>query len=299
MAKSFAERGRKLSVEGAALIGSGYFSKVYQIDEETIVKVLNVKDMEMADREIMLAKWAFANDIPTAISYDIVEVDGYPGLVYESLGRDNLRNAFRDHPEDFDDHVTKYVNLLKSVHSVCVNDISLPKAIDKYYSELETIADYLSKEDFDRIKGLLDTVPETNTLVHRDCHVKNIKRVNGELMLIDLDTLSIGDPIFDFAALYCTYHLFNVIEKRPEFDPFLDLTTPYSLDIYKAVMKEYFTGISEEDRALNQIKIDVMACIHMAWWVKTENRYEDDVKNLIVNMLREKAYLVDNLVIKY
>ena len=32
---------------------------------------------------------------------------------------------------------------------------------------------------------------------------------NGEVMLIDMDTLSVGDPVFDFAGLITAYELYS------------------------------------------------------------------------------------------
>ena len=68
---------RKISIENAELIGEGFFSKVYRLDLETIVKVY-IKDTSLEDieRELSFAKQAIIKGIPTAISYDVVDVDG-------------------------------------------------------------------------------------------------------------------------------------------------------------------------------------------------------------------------------
>ena len=39
--------------------------------------------------------------------------------------------------------------------------------------------------------------------------MKNVMRVEGESMLIDMDTLTAGDPIFDLQGIYMTYREFG------------------------------------------------------------------------------------------
>ena len=67
---------RRIYLSGAEVIGDGYFSTVYRIDKDTIIKVFNhTSDIEQIERELKLAKLAFVLGIPTAISFDIVKVD--------------------------------------------------------------------------------------------------------------------------------------------------------------------------------------------------------------------------------
>ena len=194
-------KGRKLSIENATLIGQGYNADVYLFDDENVVKVLKHSSFEDADREIQLSKWALKQGIPTAISYDVIDVDGRPGLVYESLGRGNLRNILRDTPERFDEVLSRYNELLHTVNSIVVEPGQLPDAIDAYSAYLEKAKCAMTGEEYERMKTLLGTVPKCYNLVHGDFHVKNVKVMRNELLLIDLDTLKRGDAIFELAAL--------------------------------------------------------------------------------------------------
>ena len=49
---------------------------------------------------------------------------------------------------------------------------------------------------------MIGAVPESMNAVHGDCHLKNIMRVNGEPMLIDMDTLSVGNAVFELASIF-------------------------------------------------------------------------------------------------
>ena len=69
---------KKVYLSGAEVVGDGYYSTVYRVDKDTIIKVFNrVSDQGQIERELKLAKEAFILGIPTAISFDIVRVDEY------------------------------------------------------------------------------------------------------------------------------------------------------------------------------------------------------------------------------
>ena len=72
---------RRVYISGAEVIGSGYYSTVYRVNKDTIIKVFNtIDDEEQIERELKLAKEAFVLGVPTAISFDIVRVDNKLGF---------------------------------------------------------------------------------------------------------------------------------------------------------------------------------------------------------------------------
>lgn len=291
-------RGRKLSLEGAAQIGDGFFSTVYLIGEDTVVKVLKNGSFEDAAREILLSKWAFRKGIPTAISFDVADVDGHPGLVYESLGRGNIRNELRDRPENFDSILDRYAELLKTVNSVDVDEGQLPSALSEYREKLSELRPYFTVEEYSKLRELIDTIPDAHTLVHRDCQVKNVKVVGKELYLIDLDTLSVGDPIFELMALYSCYVLFPMV-KNVDFDPFFELSTEMLNRVYHALTERYFAGLEKEALSENEDRIALLAYIHMLSFVKNN---PDGFKNaipLLKSKLNELMPKLSDLKLQY
>ena len=51
-------------------------------------------------------------------------------------------------------------------------------------------------------------------LIHGDLHLKNVMQCGDEPLLIDMDTLSTGNPVFDLANLYVAYQAFNRDDPR-------------------------------------------------------------------------------------
>ena len=78
---------REISLEGSRLIGKGFFGQVFQLDEDTVVKLYSdgKESLPLMERERSLARKAFIKGIPTAIPYDIVRVGDQYGTVFELL----------------------------------------------------------------------------------------------------------------------------------------------------------------------------------------------------------------------
>ena len=286
--------GRKLSLEQVKLVGEGYASWVYELENGDVVKVLKHNGREDAEREIRLAKWAFLKGIPTAISYDVVDVDGHPGLVYESLGRDNLRNAFRDHPERFDDILSDYLTLLRTVNGVCDEEGRLPNAIDLYRTLLQDVAGLLTPDETAKASALLSTVPETNHIIHGDCQIKNVRIVDGKLFLIDLDTLSRGDPIFELAALFICYRGYPTLSDE-EFDSFFEISKKTTSRILDGLLDGYYPNISEAAKQENARKVAFLGWLSMLARVKADMPEDEKALEMMLGRFRDALNGVNDL----
>ena len=107
-----------IDVKGAEVIGEGFFSTVYRLDKDTIVKVFKrTSDEHQIERELKLAKQAFVAGVPTAISFDIVKVGDKLGVRFEMLDCMSLKNAFVKYPERYNDLLDRYVKLLKKINT--------------------------------------------------------------------------------------------------------------------------------------------------------------------------------------
>ena len=76
----------------------------------------------------------------------------------------------------------------------------------------------MPKDRFEKLISLISAVPEDIHLMHGDYHVKNVMLQNGESLLIDMDTLCSGNPIFELASMYNAYVGFGLVEPLPGVD---------------------------------------------------------------------------------
>ncbi len=207
---------RVLSVEGCEVIGQGANGKVYRIDPDTIVKVyLNPDALPEIHRERELARLAFVAGVPTAIPYDVVRVEGGGyGSVFELLNAVSYAKLLIGGEKTTDEVAEMSVRLLKLIHSKEVRSEILPdmKAVALNWAAF--LKDYLPAEQSDKLISLIGAVPEDAHLMHGDYHVKNVMLQNGESLLIDMDTLCHGHPVFELASMYNAYVGFGLVNPE-------------------------------------------------------------------------------------
>ena len=231
---------RRLSVDGCEVIGQGANGQVYRLDPDTIIKVyLNPDSLPDIRRERELARKAFVLGIPTAIPYDVVKVgEGY-GSVFELLNARSLAKLIIAEPEKLDEYVHVYVDLLKKIHATQVQPGDMPdmKAVALDWADF--LKDHLPPEQFEKLRGLIEAVPEDHHMLHGDYHIKNVMVQNGEVLLIDMDTLCMGHPVFEFASVFLAYQGFGELDHTVT-DKFLGVDYDTCAAIWDKTLRPYF-----------------------------------------------------------
>ena len=290
------KRFRELSVDGCEIIGKGFYGTVYRIDPETIVKVYHTPDsLPMIRNEQNLAKRAFIKGVPTAISYDIVKVGDCYGSVFELLNADTFNDILIRQPERFDEMLRIYIDFIKTVHSAEMDADTLPMARDIFIGYLDVIKNYLTAEQYECLKKLLSALPDDIHIVHGDFQMKNVMLVDNEPMLIDMDTLSTGQPIFDLQALYVTYVLFGEDDPNNLRD-FLGLPNDWGSRIWQSIIRYYFDTDDAEKLAEISDKIRLAASVRFLYLLAAT-----DLKNgeLGAKRISRAQQYISELISKY
>lgn len=199
---------REIDITGKEIIGRGGNGTVYRLDRDTIVKVFNPnKTLENISKSRETAQKVFLNDIPCAISYDVVKAGDRYGVVYEMIDAKTLGSTIHDDPGTADELTDKAANLLRKLHNTTFPHGSFPPATDFVKSWVDVARDFLTDEEQARIKGAVDRLPAPDTFLHCDFHTNNIMVQNGELILIDIDDAALGDPAIDFAGMFTIFEM--------------------------------------------------------------------------------------------
>ena len=246
---------RKFSVDGCAVIGKGAKGTVYRYNDDTVIKVYKNPD-SLPDilNERELARKAFVLGIPTAISYDVVKVGDSFGSVFELLDAKSYSELIAQNPDKLDEYVKDYAELLKLIHSTPVKADDMPDIKITINKWLEADKAYLSAENYGKLKKLVDETPDTLNMLHCDYHTNNIMMQNGETLLIDMDTLSHGHPVFEFANVYITYIGFGEVDKTV-----VEKFTGMPYETAKLVWKKFlpiYLGTDDETR-INDVETKV------------------------------------------
>ena len=210
---------KRMSVEGCEFIAKGANGAVYRYDDETILKTYFAKDaLPEIKQERENARRAFVLGINTAIPYGIVRVgDGY-GTVTELLNATSVTKLIRANPEDMTQAAKYYIDMLKNIHSTEVEDGEVPDMKETALAWADFVAPHLPEVQAKKLRTLIEAVPKKNTLMHGDYHTNNIMVQNGEPLLIDMDTLCMGHPVFELGSMFNAFIGYSELDHQVTMD---------------------------------------------------------------------------------
>lgn len=205
---------RRVSIEGCEVIGQGANGTVYRIDSDNVVKVYNNPDaLAEIQHEREVARTALVLGIPTAISYDVVRVGKSYGSVFELLNARSFAKILATEPERIDWCVKEYIDLLKKIHGTVVPKGQLPDIREQVISWAEFMQDYLPEEPAKKLLRMIQDVPPDDHMIHGDYHTKNVELTGDEVLLIDMDTLAVGHPVFEWGSMFNAFLGFSEYDK--------------------------------------------------------------------------------------
>lgn len=280
---------RKFTVEGLEIIGKGAKGTVYRYNDDTIIKVYNDSNaLEAIQNERECAKKAFVLGLPTAISYDVVKVGDKLGSVFELLESKSLSDLIKNDEAHLEKYAKIFAGILKEIHSNVINDNSLPDGKSKIDNWVTGSIDYLDPESYKKLVKLYEGLEKKNNLLHMDFHTNNILIQKGEPLIIDMDTLSVGNPLFELANIYVPYDGFTYISD--EFiEKFLGFSAKTAKKFYIEVLKDYF-GKDDIEQENNKIKLlGLLRVIHHV--SKRPGKYPNE-KEIIKNCVSEVTELI-------
>ena len=204
-----------MSVEGCEFIAKGANGAVYRYDDETILKTYFAKDaLPEIKQERENARRAFVLGINTAIPYGIVRVgEGY-GTVTELLNAVSVTKLIRQSPDDLTQAAKYYIDMLKNIHATEVEDGLVPDMKETALAWADFVAPHIPEAQGKKLRALIEAVPKKNTLMHGDYHTNNIMVQDGEPLLIDMDTLCMGHPVFELGSMFNAFIGYSELDHQ-------------------------------------------------------------------------------------
>jgi thiamine kinase-like enzyme len=135
-------------------------------------------------------------------------------------------------------------------------------------------------------------------MMHGDYHIKNIMMQNGEVLLIDMDTLCVGHPIFELASMYLGFVGFGECDPK-KVENFLGIPYDTAVDFWKKSLKLYLE--SEDDNYVKSVEEKCMIIAYTRLMRRTIRRGGFDssdglqIINLCKKRLAELLPKIDSL----
>lgn len=240
-----------IDVTDKKIIGKGANGVIYRIDNDTIVKVYNEADtLDHIKAEHDMSRTAFILGIPTAIPFGIVKVGERYGSIFELINARTFAELLQQDPTQIEFVAQQTVELAKTLHETEA-PVGIPLHSDVARQWLDEARSSFDEGHFAKLSSLIKTIPETGTMLHGDLHIKNIMQYEDEALLIDMDTLSAGHPIYELACIYNAYEGFGICDPNV-FKNFLSVDESVVKPLLHRIL-ELYLETDDEDR-INEVK---------------------------------------------
>lgn len=192
-------------LERAALIGTGLTSDVYAWGEGRVLKLCH-RDMPAGrvEAEFQITRAVHAAGLPVPAAFDLVEVEGRRGIVFERVDGPSMFEYVQSRPWALFAAARQRAELHAQVHG-CAAPLDLPRQSQWIENRIE-MSECLSEADKQLVRRSLAELPDGEVLCHGDFHPGSILLTRRGPVIIDWITGSRGHPLGDVA---CTSYLFE------------------------------------------------------------------------------------------
>ena len=281
----------RISLDGCEFIAKGANGAVYRYDDETIVKQYFNRDALpeiMQEREN--SRRAFVLGVNTAIPYGIVRIgDGY-GSLTELLNATSVTKLIRANKEDLTQSVAYFVDTLKEIHSTEVEEGALPDFKKWVLEWADFLSAYLDDANAQKMRTLIEGIPDSNYMIHGDYHSNNVMVQNGEPILIDMDTLAVGHPVLELGSTFNAYVGFSELDKTV-IESFLGIDVETAHEFWNLSLARYLS--TDDKNAIEAVENKAKVIGYMRLLRRCLRRDDDEAT---VNHYRTKLIEVLNKV---
>ncbi len=247
---------RFISENGLEELGKGAEGTAYALDENKILKVYKTKDFGQIEgwfRNICVVDNC---GIRCAKAFELVKTENGFGIVFERLSGKNLGWTIHENPEKIDSYAVKMGKFLKTINTTIDNTGTFECVTDRMMTCLMTLEKrgLIDDKRQQEVRTFFESIERRNTLIHSDYHEGNILvDSNDELVLIDLDRVGVGHPIYDLIGNYLNHEA--MLLKNPDFALKSWGLDSESIKHIKRIMLETYYGTSDKNLLTNYTEI--------------------------------------------
>lgn len=184
-------------MEKGELLGKGMTAEVYKWGQDKVLKLYSDNyNEEWIKREAVIGQKIHEAGVPSPAVFDIVEVDGRKGIIFQRIFGKTIVGALEREPWQFCSFVQQMARFQYKIHKYSADGI--PSQKERFANTIKRSSEILG----DKVKKILnyvDRLPEGNSICHGDFYLSNIIVSDNRLVAIDWSNSYRGDPLGDVA----------------------------------------------------------------------------------------------------
>ena len=275
-------------------IAAGRTAEIYAWGEGRILKLLRPGfPPGLIQQEEAITAAIHRAGIAAPKIYEVVEVSGRPGIVYERIDGPSLLGEMGRSPLRLREHAALLARLHASIHAHTYSPApeDAPKQ-KKILAQQIRSAEVLPAAVRDAVLSLLNSLPGGDTLCHNDFHFLNVLMGPVGAVIIDWESASLGSPCADVARTTLTMALARPAEGFPNLwvkkvsEWYLRAFTSAYLASYRSFTHNPLADLRAWQAVQAAAKVQWEAPANRQRWmaviyrgVKNTNRCEADVKD--------------------
>ena len=273
--------------------GRGASGTVYKINNDTGIKVYKEgTKIEYVNQERELARQAFISGVPTIIPNRAAKVGDQYAMLFELVNSSSLGEMLTNNPDRFDELMDDYVAMMKNLHSIEDKKEYFPYLQDLWLKSEHMIREGLKSEDAELVVDIYKNSKRSRNLLHGDIHPGNVLFSGGELVLVDMASMSTGPELFDIITVYRLSMYAKDVGLLQPAERSMNMTSDLFKKFWEAFARRYFdvtdqATIDEITRQMYGITaLDFMFAINTIPPENARNFYKkvgDKVMNDIIN----------------
>jgi uncharacterized protein (TIGR02172 family) len=206
--------------------------------------------------------------------YELIEVDGRPGIVYEWIDGPSLTATMERNPFRLREHAATLARLHASIHKYVYSQDTHGEIRQKtILAQQVQAAEVLPAATREAVLGLLDGLPDGNTLCHNDFHPLNVLIGPNGPVIIDWESTSLGNACADVARTSLTVEFGRPMEGFPNVlakkiaEAYLRALTAAYLDSYRAITHDRLADLRAWQTVQAAAKVQWEAPENQGMWI--------------------------------
>lgn len=219
----------------------------YSADKKWMVKFnteVADQNIESFERDKAISEKALSIGIKTPKVGDIVSLpDGTCGLIYEYIeGKKSIARAISEDLDNIDYYIERFVKASKDFHSKICDTKNTVAWEERILKRIEMYP-LLNDEQKIKVREFIDKIEKKENAILGDFHTGNFIITKDKEYVIDLGSLSYGNPIYDIAI----FNWFTCIFPEAFAERIFHCKREHQIKMWESFVRQRFAYTSMED----------------------------------------------------